>query len=226
MPPSFCHCLPRPPSFSWVISLSYVCPSLCVCVLPSFVSDSFSREIRNAYLVPLFQSSTVPACSINSTSTRLHPDRCQGPRRKICSRASCSPTTLTSFKHWNLFSVPPEQNPEDRMLVWVPQSCGILYFQSCVQRLQQTTALLHHIILPAGFSAATIATRSFGQTHQRCWARDHFDLYQSDDLTTLTSVHSQHRVNPNPNPGNKDERDYRWLEPPSKCSESLQTFPF
>lgn len=41
------------PPFSWVISLSYVCPSLCVCVPPLFVSDSFSRKIRDAYLVPL-----------------------------------------------------------------------------------------------------------------------------------------------------------------------------
>lgn len=52
----------HPPFFSWLISLSYVCPSLCVCVLPSFVSDSFSREIRDAYLVPLSPSSPVPAC--------------------------------------------------------------------------------------------------------------------------------------------------------------------
>lgn len=52
-----CVSLPYPPFFSWVISLSYVCPSLCVCVLPSFVSDSFSREIRDAYFVPLFPRS-------------------------------------------------------------------------------------------------------------------------------------------------------------------------
>lgn len=52
-----CVSLPYPPFFSWVISLSYVCPNLCVCVLPSFVSDSFSREIRDAYLVPLFPRS-------------------------------------------------------------------------------------------------------------------------------------------------------------------------
>lgn len=57
MPLSFSFCLPRPPSFSWVISLSYVCPSLYVCVPPLFVSDSFSREIRDAYLVPLFSTS-------------------------------------------------------------------------------------------------------------------------------------------------------------------------
>lgn len=57
MPLSFSLCLPRPPSFSWVISLSYVCPSLYVCVPPLFVSDSFSREIRDAYLVPLFSTS-------------------------------------------------------------------------------------------------------------------------------------------------------------------------
>lgn len=52
--------LSHPPSLSFspslfflVISLSYVCPSLCVCVPPLFVSNSFSREIRDAYLVPL-----------------------------------------------------------------------------------------------------------------------------------------------------------------------------
>lgn len=46
-----------PPSLaplSWVISLSYVCPSLCVCAPSPFVSDSFSWEIRDAYLAPLF----------------------------------------------------------------------------------------------------------------------------------------------------------------------------
>ena len=48
---------PSPSLLSWVISLSYVCPSLYVCVPPLFVSDSFSREIRDAYLVPLFSSS-------------------------------------------------------------------------------------------------------------------------------------------------------------------------
>lgn len=48
---------PSPSPLSWVISLSYVCPSLCVCVPPLFVSDSFSREIRDAYLVPLFSTS-------------------------------------------------------------------------------------------------------------------------------------------------------------------------
>lgn len=53
LPLSFTH-LTLP---SWLISLSYVCPSLCVHVLPSFVSDSFSREIRDAYLVLLFPSS-------------------------------------------------------------------------------------------------------------------------------------------------------------------------
>lgn len=45
--------LSHPPLPSLVISLSYVCPSLCVCVPPLFVSNSFSREIRDAYLVPL-----------------------------------------------------------------------------------------------------------------------------------------------------------------------------
>lgn len=48
---------PSPSLLSWVISLSYVCPSLYVCVPPLFVSDSFSREIRDAYLVPLFSTS-------------------------------------------------------------------------------------------------------------------------------------------------------------------------
>lgn len=45
------------PSFFLVISLSYVCPSLCVCVPPLFVSNSFSREIRDAYLVLLSSTS-------------------------------------------------------------------------------------------------------------------------------------------------------------------------
>lgn len=56
MPPSFFPVSPSPSPLSRVISLSYVCPSLCVCVPPLFVSDSFSREIRDAYLVPLFST--------------------------------------------------------------------------------------------------------------------------------------------------------------------------
>lgn len=44
---------PAPSLLFLVISLSYVCPSFYVCVPPLFVSDSFSREIRDAYLVPL-----------------------------------------------------------------------------------------------------------------------------------------------------------------------------
>lgn len=65
MPLSFSLCLPRPPSFSRVISLSYVCPSLYVCVPPLFVSDSFSREIRDAYLAPLFPTSAVYSAELH-----------------------------------------------------------------------------------------------------------------------------------------------------------------
>lgn len=78
-PTSFSHCLPHPPFFSWVISLSSVCPSLCVCVLPSFVSDSFSREIRDAYLVPLYPGSATASFHLtaipseNTTFTPLAP---------------------------------------------------------------------------------------------------------------------------------------------------------
>lgn len=50
---------PSPSLPSWVISLSYVCPSFYVCVPPLFVSDSFSREIRDAYLVLLSSTGTV-----------------------------------------------------------------------------------------------------------------------------------------------------------------------
>lgn len=59
--------LPSPSLLFLVISLSYVCPSLCVCVPPLFVSHSFSREIRDAYLVPLFSTSTV---GLSSTARR------------------------------------------------------------------------------------------------------------------------------------------------------------
>lgn len=61
-----------PPSSSpltRVISLSYVCPSLCVCAPSSFVSDSFSWEIRDAYLAPLFFSRPAP------TQCRARPKR-------------------------------------------------------------------------------------------------------------------------------------------------------
>lgn len=50
---------PSPSLLSWVISLSHVCPSFYVCVPPLFVSDSFSREIRDAYLVLLSSTGTV-----------------------------------------------------------------------------------------------------------------------------------------------------------------------
>lgn len=91
MPLSFSLCLPLAlPPFSRVISLSYVCPSLYVCVPPLFVSDSFSREIRDAYLVPL---SSTGAVALSYTAWRWprrqkphplimrssYPDRCQGP---------------------------------------------------------------------------------------------------------------------------------------------------
>lgn len=80
---------PSPSLLSWVISLSYVCPSLYVFVPPLFVSDSFSREIRDAYLVPLFSTS---AAVLSYTVQRWprhklphllivflsYPDRCQG----------------------------------------------------------------------------------------------------------------------------------------------------
>ena len=78
------------PPVSRVISLSYVCPSLYVCVPPLFVSDSFSREIRDAYLVPL---SSTGAVAVSYTARRWprcqklpplimcssYPDRCQVP---------------------------------------------------------------------------------------------------------------------------------------------------
>lgn len=64
---------PSPSPFSWVISLSYVCPSLCVCVPPLFVSDSFSREIRDAYLVPLFSTS---ATALSYAALRW-PEKCE-----------------------------------------------------------------------------------------------------------------------------------------------------
>lgn len=94
MPLSFSLCLSlsHPPSlfFFWVISLSYVCPSLYVCVPPLFVSDSFSREIRDAYLVPLFSTSAAaPSYTVRRWPRRQkphtliprssYPDQCQRP---------------------------------------------------------------------------------------------------------------------------------------------------
>lgn len=70
---------PLPPFLYWLISLSYVCPSLCVCLLPPFVSDSFSREIRDAYLGPLFPSSPAPACSRGLIATTTLARRLQAP---------------------------------------------------------------------------------------------------------------------------------------------------
>ncbi len=84
---------PSPSLLSSVISLSYVCPSLYVCVPPLFVSDSFSREIRDAYLVPLFSTG---AAALSYTVWRWprrkkphplimcssYPDQCQRPHAK------------------------------------------------------------------------------------------------------------------------------------------------
>lgn len=70
---------PSPSLLSWVISLSYVCPSLYVCVPPLFVSDSFSREIRDAYLVLL--------SSTGGSSAELH------------RAAMASSSTATSTHH-------------------------------------------------------------------------------------------------------------------------------
>lgn len=90
---------PSPSLLSWVISLSYVCPSLCVCVPPLFVSDSFSREIRDAYLVPLFSTS---AAALSYTVQ-------QWPRRKTphplimtwsVSRARCRIKPKAAPVHW------------------------------------------------------------------------------------------------------------------------------
>lgn len=79
-----------PSLLSWVISLSYVCPSLYVCVPPLFVSDSFSREIRDAYLVPLSSTGAVALSYIAQgwphrqkphplIMCSSYPDQCQGP---------------------------------------------------------------------------------------------------------------------------------------------------
>lgn len=73
-----------PSLLSWVISLSYVCPSLYVCVPPLFVSDSFSREIRDAYLVPLSSTGAVALSYI----ARQWPHRQKPHPLMMCS--SCS----------------------------------------------------------------------------------------------------------------------------------------
>lgn len=73
--------LSHPSLFSLVISLSYVCPSLCVCVPPLFVSNSFSREIRDAYLVLL---SSTGAAAVSYTARRR--PRCQNAHSPVmCS---------------------------------------------------------------------------------------------------------------------------------------------
>ena len=110
MPLSFSLCLPRPPSFSWVISLSYVCPSLYVCVPPLFVSDSFSREIRDAYLVPLFSTSRgsaelhraamalVVESHIHSSCAHHTPDQCfEGP---VCRIKAMAAPVHQAPVHW------------------------------------------------------------------------------------------------------------------------------
>lgn len=80
---------PSPSRLYRVISLSYVCPSLYVCVPSLFVSDSFSRKIRDAYLVPL---SSTDAVALGYSVWRWprrqkpharssHADRSRGPEK-------------------------------------------------------------------------------------------------------------------------------------------------
>lgn len=108
---------PSPSPLSWVISLSYVCPSLCVCAPSLFVSDSFSWKIRDAYLAPLFfldrrRRSAERGPGVKKTPPphplTVHsspPDQCRGGRGGLPAKCTLTVQSERFIDRLTLFNV-------------------------------------------------------------------------------------------------------------------------